>query len=309
MKTTQAIIGKEEMILAHYGLPDITQNRHIDCPICAKKKKFRLHRRGDSVNWICVCGSGGLFQLIELVVGLDFKTAANEIDKLIGNTQEPQAQQQKPKANQEQQTFNRFSNIKKNDNLKEYLLSRGIRLIPRYGVKYSSSEWDNDEKRSFGCMYSIATDESSKIAYTHKTYLEGSQKADIERQKKLFTVNENTGSCAIRMFDVADVLGVSEGIESGLSAAQIYKHPVWAVLNTSIMKKFRAPNGVKHLIVYADNDKNGAGLAAAFECAHRNILANNEVEKVTVKWPEEQEKDFNDMLNEPMQCYQWELFK
>lgn len=43
------------------------------------------------------------------------------------------------------------------------------------------------------------------------------------------------------------------------------------------MKKFRVPAGVKHLIIFADMDKHSAtGHAAAFECAHANLLAKND---------------------------------
>ena len=75
------------------------------------------------------------------------------------------------------------------------------------------------------------------------------------------------------------------------------------------MKKFRAPEGVKHLIIFADNDKNGAGLAAAFSCANMNMLQVKSLLRVTVKWTEQVDSDFNDMLINPMQCYEWVLSK
>ena len=61
------------------------------------------------------------------------------------------------------------------------------------------------------------------------------------------------------------------------------------------MKKFRVPSGVKHLIIFADRDENSAtGLAAAYECAHANLLAKNDSERVSVYWPDHD--DFNNML-------------
>ncbi|MEG1654679.1 MAG: DNA primase, partial [Hafnia sp.] len=48
-----------------------------------------------------------------------------------------------------------------------------------------------------------------------------------------------------------------------------------------------------------------AGHAAAFECGHRNILSNNDVEKVSIRWPES--GDFNDMLINGAQVFEWPL--
>lgn len=56
---------------------------------------------------------------------------------------------------------------------------------------------------------------------------------------------------------------------------------------------------------FADTDSNGAGHAAAFECGHRNILSNNDVEKVSIRWPES--GDFNDMLINGAQVFEWPL--
>jgi len=149
------------------------------------------------------------------------------------------------------------------------------------------------------------------IVYTHKTYIEGGKKADVTTNKKMQTVNkynlpcnscghEHAANVAVRMFPHGEMLGISEGIESALSAKILFSVPTWSVLNTSIMKAFKAPKGVKTLVIFADNDKNGAGLAAAFECAHKNLLSNNDVCKVSIRAPEVKGKDFNDMLQEPM---------
>ncbi len=46
---------------------------------------------------------------------------------------------------------------------------------------------------------------------------------------------------------------------------------------------------------FADMDKHSAtGHAAAFECAHANLLAKKRLVKVSIRWPDN--GDFNDML-------------
>lgn len=90
-------------------------------------------------------------------------------------------------------------------------------------------------------------------------------------------------------------MGVAEGIETALSCYQIYGVNTWATINSTFMKKFRVPAGVKHLIVFADMDAHSAtGQAAALECAHANLLAKNDLISVSVRWPDH--NDFNDML-------------
>ncbi len=80
-----------------------------------------------------------------------------------------------------------------------------------------------------------------------------------------------------------------------LSGVQLYGCNTWATLNSGFMKKFRAPAGVRHLIIFADMDPHSAtGHAAAFVCANANLLAKNDIEKVSVRWCDN--GDFNDLL-------------
>ncbi len=121
--------------------------------------------------------------------------------------------------------------------------------------------------------------------------------ASAKRQKSLQEDNylDHARSVAIRMFPVASTLGIAEGIETALSAHQIYNVNTWATMTANFMKKFRVPAGVKHLIIFADRDENSAtGLAAAYECAHANLLASNDLQRVSVYWPDHD--DFNNML-------------
>lgn len=131
--------------------------------------------------------------------------------------------------------------------------------------------------------------------------LDGAKKADIgasaKRQKSLQEDNylDHARSVAIRMFPVASTLGIAEGIETALSAHQIYKVNTWATMTSGFMKKFRVPAGVKNLIIFADRDVNSAtGLAAATECAHANLMAKNDLQKISIYYPDN--GDFNDML-------------
>ena len=306
MNTIEFIKDKEWQVLAHFG-HEHTGLKHIDCPICGGKKKFRLNEHNGAAMYICVCGSGGVFKLLQESTGRDFKTLADEIDRVFGNDNR---EYEAPKVNDRlQNTINRFRQIDKiaGTDGETYLNSRGITQLPTGGVKFSDKEHHTDEGRNYQALFAIASNEYSEAIQRHITYLDGSKKADIERNKKMLSLQEYSGSIAVKLFPQRSTLGIAEGIETALSAHQLYKMPVWSALNATIMKKFKAPAGVDTLVIYADNDKNGTGLNAAFECGNKNLLSKNDVKRVIIKWPEL--PDFNDMLTNGCKLFEWKLSK
>ena len=90
-----------------------------------------------------------------------------------------------------------------------------------------------------------------------------------------------------------DVLGVAEGIETALSASALFGIPVWAVLNTSMMRTFQPPAGIREVAIFADNDASFAGQNAAY--ALGAALKPNGFD-VTIHVPEISGQDWNDVL-------------
>jgi len=312
MKTVEAVLGRWPEIFSHYKLPPITGKNHFkgECPICGRKGKFRIDNKDNRGTFICTCHSGDGWKLLELTQGKDFKTLAREIDQLIGNSYQRQQQTAQPVQEYRSRVITKFSTILplRDTPAQQYLSSRGIHDLPATHVRFNPQE--KTHEGTFQSIWSIATDDRGGGCYLHRTFLNGGKKADITANKKMTKLQDDNylnfaGSVAIRMFPVSSTLGVAEGIETSLSCKQIYGCNTWSTLNSSFLKKFRAPDGVKHLIIFADNDPNGAGLAAAFECGHRNILHNNDVEMVSVRWPEK--GDFNDMLMDGAKVFQHQL--
>lgn len=200
----------------------------------------------------------------------------------------------------------------------DYLASRGINKLPRKGARFSNLEYEAESKKQMSAIVSVMTNSQMKICYLHKTFIQNGKKAQGINAKKIYTANgmERTGcsscgsfdteSIAVRLFDCKNTLGVAEGLETALSAHQIYGVPTWMVGNATYLKSFIAPNSVQHLIIYADNDKTGTGLAAAFQCGNKNILSRNSVKKVTIKCPVDV-GDFNDMLSTQSDVHDWVL--
>ena len=200
----------------------------------------------------------------------------------------------------------------------DYLSSRGINKLPRKGARFSNLEYESETKKQMSAIVSVMTNAQMKICYLHKTFIKNGKKAQGINAKKIYTANgmerqtchtcgsSDTESIAVRLFDCKNTLGIAEGLETALSAAQIYNVPTWMVGNATYLKSFIAPNSVKHLIIYADNDTTGTGLAAAFHCGNRNILSRNSVQKVTIRCPINV-GDFNDMLETQSDVQDWVL--
>lgn len=304
MKTVEAAKGQWAMIFEHYGLPPITGKNHFKgkCPLCDSIGKFRIDDRDGAGTWICKCGSGDGMKLVTETQGKPFNEICREIDELIGNTftrlTVPVTSSASSLRTKVQNKFGKLQPLRGTTGA-VYLNARGIFSLPLEAIRF------NDKQRYAGnvyqSLYALATDDKGELCYLHQTLLDGAKKADIgksaKRQKSLQEDNylDHARSVAIRMFPVASTLGIAEGIETALSAHQIYNVNTWATMTANFMKKFRVPAGVKHLIIFADRDENSAtGLAAAYECAHANLQAKNDLQRVSVFWPDHD--DFNNML-------------
>jgi putative DNA primase/helicase len=103
----------------------------------------------------------------------------------------------------------------------------------------------------------------------HVTYVtEDGQKAFGDRSRLMF--GPMTG-CALRLMPIGvdGRLAVGEGLETA-AAFQLYRAvPTWPTFSTSGLRGFEVPLQVRHLIIAADHDENGAGLAAAEALAER----------------------------------------
>ena len=89
------------------------------------------------------------------------------------------------------------------------------------------------------------------------------------------------------------VVIVAEGIETALSAMQLFGRPAWAALGTGPLRRLVLPGNHSDLVVCADRDP--AGALAAHTAAERFA---GEGRHVRVAQPPPDFKDFNDVLRE-----------
>jgi putative DNA primase/helicase len=98
---------------------------------------------------------------------------------------------------------------------------------------------------------------------------------------------------AVRLGAASDHLGIAEGVESALSAAQVFGTAVWATLSSWGIEGFPVVPGVKRLTIFADHDD--AGITAARKCGQRYKMSGISGE---IHIPPLVKSDWNDWLME-----------
>ena len=129
----------------------------------------------------------------------------------------------------------------------------------------------------------------SKIVAVHRTYLlpDGRGKAQVSKPKMALGP---IGNGAVRLAKADTELGLAEGVETALSAMQIFDTPCWAVLGSRFDKVW-LPDVVRRVELFADSGP--AGLSAA----HKAVEAfTGQGRKVTLRLPPEGFGDWNDAL-------------
>lgn len=266
----------------------VLDGRHHDCPGCGRKGKFRINpKRIEHGVWFCGNEAKGGLDLCMHVSGLEFRETAEIIEKLVGKGKRQCVERTIVDVILENSRPLRAS---------RYLQNRGIEDIPPGLLGIKELEYRDGDK-VIGKYPAIIAPlrRGSKIVTVQATYLHNSMKAPVPVPKKTMPGKYQTiNGAAVRLGEYdGEVLGFAEGVETALSARQMFGHAVWATLSTSGMRTVDWPKGLKRAVIYADNDRSLAGHAAAWHLAHRMAVQGVDVE---VKFPPEQGTDWNDVL-------------
>lgn len=130
-------------------------------------------------------------------------------------------------------------------------------------LRYASNLSHRESGESWPCMVAAIRDDAGRITAVQRTYLtrDGSGKAPVEMPKKTLGVMGH-GAVRLAMPNGGDTMGLAEGVETALSAIQLYSLPVWATLSAHRLKQIAPPKGVTCLIVFAD--QGDVGVREAF---------------------------------------------
>jgi phage/plasmid primase-like uncharacterized protein len=141
-----------------------------------------------------------------------------------------------------------------------------------------------------GLMRNVITGEPTGIHRTALTH-DGSGKRAMPNGMPSKMMMGRAKRAAIHIHPAGSRLGIAEGIETALSAHQIFEMPVWAAMSAIGIRDFPVIHGIKFLRIFADNDE--VGLSAARSCKRRYQAAGIEVE---IRYPRELNNDWNDHL-------------
>lgn len=309
VKTFDAAHGRWREILPALGIPEqCLSGKNQPCPLCGGKDRFRfsLNDPTRSGGYYCnQCGSGNGMELLKKFHGWDFKRAADEIDKIIGNLPQPSngpefytTRAANPASCR--RMYADSSAVARDDAVALYLAERhladsvwprALRTIEKLQHKPTSSEHHG--------MLAVFSTADGKPATIHRTYLTRSGcKADVE-PVRMFMPGEVPSGGAIRLGCAAEVMGVAEGIETALSASRLYRMPVWATTSELLLSKWLPPSKAKHIAIFGDNDKNFVGQSAAYALAKRLMFEANKEKierEVEVHIPAIPGFDWNDVL-------------
>ena len=161
-------------------------------------------------------------------------------------------------------------------NVGTYLRGRAITLPVPPSLRFHPSLTYTPTGTAFPAMVAAVQGPDRKITAVHRTYLlpSGADKAPLSAPKMALGP---LGSGAVRLARAAKNLGLAEGIETALSAMQLFDVPCWAALG-SRLSRVGLPDAVQHVVLYADNGEPG------LQAAHKAIEAfTGQGRKVTLR--------------------------
>lgn len=288
-------IGRWESILTSLGVAvEFLSKKHGPCPMCQGKDRYRFDNKDGRGSWFCSkCGAGDGFSLLRKLNGWSFAEAAREVERVLGVSKQD-APRHEFTDEQKQQALRRVYSesraVVTGDLVWTYLNRRtGIETIPSAIRFHPNLRYD--AAQSFPAMLATVTMPDGKASTMHRTWLDGNGgKASVDEPKKVMAGTIKTG--AIRLSEVYECLGIAEGIETALRASVRFDVPTWAAISAGGMRDWVAPEGVKHVIIFGDNDANFTGQNAAFALAHRLSMGGLKTEvfipqQVGTDWADE----------------------
>jgi phage/plasmid primase-like uncharacterized protein len=180
--------------------------------------------------------------------------------------------------------------------IKHYLASRGIVLVPPSALRWVARIWHSTTPRT-GIQYpatiaKIVNVDDQQVAL-HKTYLLPGRSGKVSGVQAKEYLGPVAGA-AVRLETTGPEkpLIIGEGIETVLSLMQLRGLPGWAALSAPGLRALALPENLRRIVIAVDNDRNGVGQDAALEAACR---WQTEGRAVRIAMPPEGE-DFNDVL-------------
>jgi len=301
-KTVDAAKGKWRGILLALGVPDqYLTGKHSGCPLCHDgKDRFRFDDQGGRGTYFCQqCGAGDGIQFAMKFTGETFQTVAARIDGLLNNVKFEQPKtgiSSGDRIKMLREIWIASRPLSADDLAGKYLAARGCET----GLGYSALRFVPNLRDGEGgirpCMIAaVGVFGEPKFEAIHRTFLrpDGLAKAEMAAPRKLTAGSLTDGACVQLGDYTGGRLGIAEGIETAISASDLFNVPVWAAINTNGMAKWTPPPECREVLIFGDNDAKFGGQKSAYHLAHRLAVAGISVE-VTI--PPSVGTDWNDTV-------------
>lgn len=141
-----------------------------------------------------------------------------------------------------------------------YLRSRGITVPMPDSIGYLANHEHKDEHGhrtgNWPCMIVPLRDLRGNVTAVQRTWLakDGQGKAPVTPAKK--TAGPMM-KAAVQLWPAGAMLGIAEGVETAMSAKQLFQIPVWATLSANRLGVIALPPIVETIVIFADRGKVG----------------------------------------------------
>jgi putative DNA primase/helicase len=289
--------GRWRSLLPMFGIDaKFLTGKQTPCPMCGGKDRFRFDNKEGRGTYFCNnCGAGNGVELVILKTGMQFRDAAKAIRYKIGAAPVEKARPAMTtdaRLDSLRQMWRASKIIAPDDDAGRYLRSRNLepiadslRFLPRCRVT-------GEGVKELAAMIALVRSPDGEPLTLHRTYLQDGAKAAISSPRRMMAGETPIGSY-IQLGPVSDCLGISEGIETALAVKRDYGVTCWSAISDSGLAAFNPPESVRELRIYADNDRNYAGQAAAYSLAKRLSLSQRTI-NVSVHIPATAGTDFAD---------------
>lgn len=185
--------------------------------------------------------------------------------------------------------------------VEDYLRGRGIKLPVSDQLRYLPRLKHTPSGETFRCMVARISD-SRGFCAVQRTYLDNTQPVkanaldDRGHPHRIKLTLGTMGGGAVRLRVPEGVLGLAEGIETALSASQLYAMPVWATLSANRLSKIDIPSSVRILHIFGDSGEVGQREAFAAADHYEGKGLHVEIVFPAAHFKASDKSDFNDCI-------------